>query len=51
MLSKANSNKNVMKILHKLDRYDKNEKIFIGYLFILLIFVLLTPIIKVTGLK
>ena len=51
MPTRWNSNKLIMKFLHKLDRYDKNEKIFIGYLFILLIFVLLTPVIKVTWLK
>ena len=51
MPSKASSNKVIMKLLHKMDRYDKNEKIFIGYLFILLIFVLFTPIVKVTWLK
>lgn len=51
MPSKASSNKVIMKLLHKMDRYDKNEKIFIGYLFILLMFVLFTPIVKVTWLK
>lgn len=50
-MTSIKSNKAVMKILHKLDRYDKNEKIFIGYLFVLLLFILITPVIKVTWLK
>ncbi len=50
-MTSIKSNKIITKILHKLDRYDKNEKIFITYLFVLLLFVLITPVIRVTWLK
>lgn len=50
-MPKANSNKKIMKLLHKFDRYDKREKIFIGYLILLLLFILILPVIKVSDLK
>lgn len=50
-MSSIKTNKIVLKMLHKLDRYDKNEKIFIWYLFVLLLFILVTPLIKVSWLK
>ena len=48
-MPKANSNKKMMKILHKFDRYNKREKIFIGYLVVLLFFLLVLPIVNVVS--
>ncbi|MCK9466983.1 MAG: hypothetical protein M0P94_01515 [Candidatus Absconditabacterales bacterium] len=40
-----------MKLLHKFNRYNKHEKVFVGYLFVLLFLLLFFPILKVTSLR
>ena len=45
------SSKKLMKLLHKFNRYNKHEKVFVWYLFILLFLLLFFPILKVTSLR
>ena len=40
-----------MKLLHKFNRYNKHEKVFVWYLFVLLFLLLFFPILKVTSLR
>ena len=46
MKNQIKSNKLVMKLMHKLDRYDKKEKVFIWYLVLLLVCILFFPILR-----
>lgn len=40
-----------MKLLHKFNRYNKRERMFLLYLFVLLFCILFLPIVKVTSLR
>lgn len=51
MLKNLKSSKNLMKLLHKFNRYNKREKIFVVYLFVLLFFLLFFPIVTISSLR
>jgi len=49
MPTNLKSSKFLSKVMNKLSRYSKSEKIFIWYLIILLFFLLILPIVRVTS--
>lgn len=51
MLKNLFSSKKIMKFLHKFNRYNKRERIFVVYLLALLFFLIILPIVKVTSLR
>ena len=51
MVKNLSSSKKLMKLLHKFNRYNKRERLFVGYLFVLLFCLLFLPIVKVTSLR
>jgi hypothetical protein len=51
MVKKPKFQKNMLKLLHKFNRYGKREKRFVVYLLVLLFCLVLLPIVKVTSLR
>lgn len=48
MKKKKSISKQLMRIFHKVARYTKEQKVFVLYLLLLIFFLLLFPIVKVT---
>lgn len=51
MVKNLKASKKLMKLLHKFNRYNKRERRFVIYLFVLLFCLLFLPIVKVTSLR
>lgn len=51
MIKNLGSSKKLMKLLHKFNRYNKRERIFVVYLLVLLFCLVFLPIVKVTSLR